>query len=114
LSFRKNANDLAGFDLLGGAPNCFARFTPVDRNGTDHPQWPLQDWFSVKFIVNNKSNRSGTGELEDDGIDPGDVIGHEQESARRKIFQPDRLYAVNQASEATAKRIESALRSGIS
>jgi len=114
LSFRENANDLAGFDLLGGTANCFARFTPVDRNDADHSQWQLQHRFSVKFLVDNESNRAGTRQLQNDGIDPGDVIGHEQESPGRKIVQSDRPYPVNQASEPTAKRIEGALRSRIS
>jgi hypothetical protein len=77
LSFRENANDLAGFDLLGGAPNCFARFAPIDWNGADHSQWRLQDRFSVKFFVDNESNRPRTSELQYDHIDPGDMVGNE-------------------------------------
>ena len=39
------------------------------------------------------------------------MIGHEQESARRQIFQSDRLYPVNQPGKAAAKQIDRTLRS---
>src|SRR5262249_41885502 len=98
----------------GGAANCFARFTAVDRNGANHSQWRLQHRVPIKLFVDDESNRPGASELQNDRIHPGDVIGHKQEAARREIFEPDSLYPVNEPSKPAGEQIKRVLRSRIS
>ena len=61
----------------------------VDRNAAYSAQKWAQHRFAIKFLIDDVTNRSRAGDLEQDGIDPSDVIGQQQKSAGRQIFQAD-------------------------
>src|SRR5205823_9117654 len=65
-------------------------------------------------LVDNKSNRPGTSELQDDRVYPGDVIGNEEAPAARKILDTERSYPIDQAGNAAGSKIKGALGGGIS
>jgi hypothetical protein len=61
LSFRENANDLAGFNLIGSSANCFPKFAPIDRDGPRHSQHRVQHRLVIEFLVDDKANRPRAG-----------------------------------------------------
>ena len=55
---------------------------------------------------------AGTCELENESIDPGDVIGQKQEAAFRQIFEAERVDAIKNFDERPARKMERALTGG--
>jgi hypothetical protein len=47
----------------------------VNRDATDRVHQCAQHWLLIKFLIDDVTNWPGACELEDEGIDPGDVIG---------------------------------------
>ena len=61
--------------------------------------------FAVKFLIDDVTNRSGTSELEDEGVDPGDVVGQKEEAAFRQILKSQRVNAIENSDEPPAKKM---------
>jgi len=60
-------------------------------------------------LIDDVPDRARAGELQDKGIHPGDVIGHEKKPAARQIFQTERSDAVKATNQQPTKEIEGAL-----
>src|SRR5438270_5929933 len=84
----------------------------VNRDAADRAQKRAQCRFVIKFLVNNVTNRAWTGELEDEGIDPGDVIGQKQEATFGQILQAKGADTIEKSDERPAKKMERALTGG--
>src|SRR5437660_9552746 len=70
LAFRKKTNDLASVKLLGCSANCRTRMPNVDRNATNSPQKRAEHRLMIKFLVDDGTTGTGTGGLQDEGVDP--------------------------------------------
>src|SRR5205807_1860134 len=81
LAFGKKANNFARSKLFGGTANGGTRMLGVDRNAANNSQEAAQERFVIEFLIDNVADGPGTSELQDDGIDPGDVVGQQEESA---------------------------------
>ena len=66
----------------------------------------------IKFLIDDVTNRSRASELEDEGIDPGDVIGQEEEAAFRQMLKTERLDPIKEFDERPPKKMERALTGG--
>ena len=52
----------------------------IDRNATDGAQKWAQHRFVIKLLVDDVTNGARTGELEDEGVYPADVIWQQEAS----------------------------------
>src|SRR5436190_24067692 len=84
----------------------------VNRDATDSAHKPVQHWFAIKFLIDDVTNGAGACELEDEGIDPGDVIGQKEEAALRQMFEAEGANAIENFDERPAKKMERALTGG--
>src|SRR2546422_8834843 len=82
--------------------------TRVDRDATDEPHKGLQDRLMIKFLVDDITNRSWARDLQNDRIDPGDVIWQKQKSALREMLNAKRSDAVNAAHQRASKEMKRA------
>src|SRR2546423_3431142 len=81
----------------------------VNRDATDSAHEPVQHWFAIKFLIDDVTNRAGACELEDEGIDPGDVIGQKEEAALGQMFEAEGADTIENFDERPAKKMERAL-----
>ena len=73
------------------------RLALADRDATNRAQNRMQNWFVIIFLVDDVADRPGTGELQDEGVHPADMIGHEKKPASRQVFQTQRSDAIKRA-----------------
>lgn len=66
----------------------------IDWDASNEPQKPMQHRFAIEFLVDDVTNRARAGELQDDGIDPANVVGQKKKSALRQIVSSERSHAV--------------------
>src|SRR6266849_8719861 len=86
--------------------------TGVDRNAADRSQKRFQCRLVIKFLVDDVTNRSWTAELEDERVDPADVIGQKEKAAFGQMLEAERADAVKEFDERPAKKMECALTGG--
>src|SRR5438067_2630158 len=84
----------------------------VNRDAADRAQKRAQCRLVIKFLVDDVTNRAWTGELEDEGIDPGDVIGQKEEAPLRQMFKAKSADPIEKSDERPAKKMERALTGG--
>ena len=60
-------------------------------------------------LIDDIADRARTGELQDEGVHPGDMVGHEKKPAARQIFQTERSDAIKGTNEQPTKEMEGAL-----
>src|ERR1700724_1037113 len=84
----------------------------VDGNATGRVQKRAQHRFVIKFLVDDVTNRAGACELEDEGIDPGDVVGQKEEPALWQVLEAEGMDAIEEFDERPPKKMERALTGG--
>ncbi len=60
--------------------------------------------------IDDETDPARAGELEDDCVDPGDMIREQKEAAGRKILLPGDVDAVDQARESQSDGIKESFR----
>src|ERR1019366_3232131 len=108
LTFRKKANDLALRDSLRGFPDCVAGVTQIKWNAAHRSKNRIEDTMLINRRVDDIANRPRTGHLQENGVDPGDVIWQQKKALGRKMFAPNRRDAIKTASQADAQEVECA------
>src|SRR5690348_14685297 len=86
LSFRKETNNFARRQLFGCGFDRGSRVAGIDWNAADGPEYRLEQWLVIKFLIDDITNPPRTGQLKDDGIDPGNVIRQKQTAAWRQVM----------------------------
>src|SRR5206468_11936976 len=84
----------------------------INRNAADCAQKRAQDRLVIKFLIDDVTNRPRACELEDEGIDPGDVIRQKKKSAFGQVFESERVDPIKESDERPAKKMERALTGG--
>src|SRR5438132_11350244 len=84
----------------------------VNRDATNTAKERAQRRFLIKFLIDDVTNRAGACELEDEGIDPGDVIWQKKETAFGQMLEADGVDAIKESDERPAKKMERALTGG--
>src|SRR4029077_5297586 len=84
----------------------------VDRDAAERTQKWVQNRFVVILLVDDEADWARARELQDESVDPTDVIRHKKKPAARKIFQPDRIDAIKTTHEQPAEEIEHAFSAG--
>ena len=51
------------------------RMAGINRNAAQHAQKRVQDRFVIILLVNDVTDRSGAGELQNEGVYPANMIG---------------------------------------
>ena len=85
----------------------------INRNAPQQSKKRLQDWFMIKLLVDNISDRATAGELQDDGIDPGDVVGQKKKSALRQIVDSESIDSIKTTRQHPAEERERAFSGGL-
>ena len=73
----------------------------------------MQDPLVIIFLVDDVADRTRTGELQDEGVHPSDMVGHQKKAADRQVLQTDRSDTVKAAHERPSKEIEHVFGSGL-
>src|SRR5438309_8872736 len=108
LTLGKKADNFAIGDFFRGRANRRARMTRVARDAADESHKGLQDRLAIKFLVDDVADRSWARDLQNDRIDPGDVIWQKQKSALREMLNAKRSDAVNAAHQRASKEMKRA------
>jgi hypothetical protein len=66
----------------------------------------------IKLLVDDVTNGAGASELENESIDPGNVIGQKEEAALRQMLEAEGVDAIEQFDERPTKKMERALSGG--
>jgi hypothetical protein len=66
----------------------------------------------IKFLIDDVTNRPRASELQDDGIDPRDVIRQKKKSAFGQVFESERVDPIKETNERPRKKMERALTGG--
>src|SRR5690349_20773016 len=90
LAFGKNTDDLALRNFFRRSTNSGTRIASIDWDTTERAQDRVKDTVTIMLLVDDVPNRARASELQNDGINPGDVIGQKQEPALREVFQSQR------------------------
>ena len=97
LALREDADDVAGLDAIRGGADGLLCVAGGDGDGVEYAENPIERGLVVDALEHHETDRARTGDLEDDGIDPGDVIGQEEEAAGGEFLHAMRMDAVNEA-----------------
>src|SRR5256885_16982960 len=84
----------------------------VNRDAADSAHKWAQHWLLINFLIDDVTNGAGRCELEDESIDPGDVIGQKEEAALRQMFEAEGADTIENFDERPAKKMERALTGG--
>jgi hypothetical protein len=84
----------------------------VNRDATDTAKKRAQRRFLIKFLIDDVTDGAGACELEDEGIDPGDVIWQKKEATFGQMLEADGVDAIKESDERPAKKMERALTGG--
>jgi hypothetical protein len=109
LSFRKKTNNLTGRESFGSGLDSGTGVAGIDWNAAHSSQQRTQQWLVIKFLVDDVTDGAGTSQLENNGVDPADVIGKEQTAAGRQVIRAVRRYAVEAAGNRGAKKVKQSL-----
>ena len=85
---------------------------PIDRNAPQQPKKRIQEWFVIKFPLDDVTDWTRGSELKQDGIDPGDVVGQKKKSALRQIVESECIDSIKATRQQTAKKIDRAFSAG--
>ena len=113
LALREHAHDLPFINLFGRSTNCSVRMALTDRDTAERTQKRMQKTFVIIFLVDDVTDWTRTGELQDEGVHPSDVIGHQKKASWRQVFQTQRGDPIKAAHKWAAKEVEGALGSGL-
>jgi hypothetical protein len=113
LPFRKHTHDFAFVELFRSDANCTMRLTLANWDAPNRAQDRMQNRLVIIFVVDDVADRPGTGELQDEGVHPADVIRHEKKPASRQVFQTAHSDAIKAAHQWPAKEIERPFGSGL-
>src|SRR5207247_9364259 len=108
LALREHTYDLAIGDFFSSGADRLVRMADVDGDAAEHTQEWVQDRFVIILLVDDEADWARTGELQDEGVDPTDMIGHEKKPAGRQIFQADRSDAIKATHQQPPKKIADA------
>ena len=72
----------------------------------------MQHWFAIKFLVDDIANWARASELQDDGINPANVVGQQKKSAIRQIVDSQRSDPIKATYQRPAEEIERAFSGG--
>ena len=86
--------------------------TGIDWDAAQRAQNRVQNRFVIILLVDDVTNGAGAGELEDESIDPTDMIRHKKEAAGRQIFQAKRCDSIKCTHQWPAKKIKRAFSGG--
>ena len=86
--------------------------TGIDWDAAQRPQNWVQNRFVIILLVDDVTNRPRAGELENESIDPTDMIRHKKEAAGRQVFQTKAGDAVEETHQWPAKKIKRAFSGG--
>ena len=89
------------------------RLTPANLDAPNRAQDRMQNRLVIIVVLDDVPDRPGTGELQDEGVHPTDVIRYEKKPASRQVFQTVRSDAIKAAHQWPAKEIEHAFGSGL-
>ena len=89
------------------------RLALADGDATNRPEDRMQDPLVIIFLVDDVADRTWAGELQDEGVHPGDMIGHQKKSAGRQVFQAQRSNPIKAAHQRPSKEIERVFGSGL-
>ena len=84
----------------------------IDRNAAGRSQKRPQHRLVIKFLIDDVTNRPRASELQDDGIDPRDVIRQKKKSAFGQVFESERVDPIKETNERPRKKMERALTGG--
>ena len=71
----------------------------------------MQDSFVIIFLVDDVTDWTWAGELQDEGVHPSDMIRHEKKAAGWQVFQTQRSDPIKAAHQRPSKEIERAFGS---
>lgn len=103
LALRENADDLAGANEVGSCTDGLLCMPGGDGDGFDEPEQPVEGGLAVDRIEDEEADGAGRSDLEDNGVDPGDVIWQEEEARLREGLGSIRADAVNDAAKEFCK-----------
>src|SRR6266481_8957966 len=109
LALGENADDFAIGDFFSSGANRSVRMADIDRDAPERTQDWVQNRSVIILLVNDVANWTGTGELQDKGVHPGDMVGHNKKPAAGQIFQTERSDAIQGTNQQSTKEIEGAL-----
>src|SRR5206468_1708446 len=84
----------------------------VNRDAADRAQKGTQDRFVIKFLIDDVTDGAGACELQDDSIDPRDVIRQKKKSAFGQMLEADGLDPIKETNERPRNKMERALTGG--
>src|SRR6202035_2095719 len=109
LALGKKTNDLALGNSFRCSTNGGTRIANIDWNTTQRAHNRVQERFVIMFLVDDVPNRARAGELQNESVHPGDVVGHKKEPALWKVFRSERSNPVKATHQQPTKEIERAL-----
>src|SRR6267154_81144 len=112
LALREHTHYFALVELFRSDANCSMRLTLANRDAPNRAQDRMQNRLVIIFLVDDVADRPGTGELQNEGVHPADVIRYEKKPASRQVFQTAHSDAIKAANQWPAKEIENAFGSG--
>src|SRR5205814_10030165 len=66
----------------------------------------------IKFLIDDVTNGSRTGELQDERVNPGDMIWQKEKAAFRQMLEAEGADTIKNFDERPAKKMERALTGG--
>ena len=84
----------------------------IDRDAFHQPQKRMQERLAIKFLVDDVPNWTRASELQDDGINPANVVGQKEKSAFRQIVDSQRSDPIKATHQRAAEEIERAFSGG--
>src|SRR4051794_9927118 len=83
LALREHTHNFALVELFRSDANCCMRLTLANRDASNRAQDRMQNRLVIIFLVDDVADRPGTGELQDEGVNPTDVIRYKKKAASR-------------------------------
>src|SRR6266545_6707778 len=90
LSLGKKTDDLALRNSFCRGANRRMRVPNIDRNATQRAQNRVQNRVVIVLLVDDVPNRARASELQNDGVNPGDVVRQSKKTAGGNVSQPQR------------------------
>src|SRR5678815_4256121 len=88
------------------------RMSNINWDATDRAQNRVKDRVMIVLLVDDVSNRARASELQDDGVNPSDVVRQKQEPACGHVFQSQRGDPIKATHQQPAEKIERAFSGG--
>src|SRR6266540_3425216 len=109
LALGENTDDFAVGNSFSSAPNRSMRMPDIDRYATERTQKRVQNRFVIKLVVDDVTDRTRAGQLQNQGVHPADMIRHKKKPAVRQVFQTERSDPIKATHQRPANEIERAL-----